>query len=173
MKRIVFAACMLIALQSMAQDSTKQAAKPAPAPITYKNYKYLPAYKLRALDSTEILSTVVLHKKHESLIIYFSPTCSHCQHQAEEITSHIKDLQDVNILMVSSYPLSEIRTFAETYAINKFPNITLAYDPTYSLGHFFEISSLPGIYIYDKKGEFKKNFATNQKIETLLAALKD
>ncbi len=112
-------------------------------------------------------------KKHPTIVIYFSPTCGHCQHQAEEITSHIKQLEDVQILMVTSHPLYEIRQFIDTYAINHFANITVARDPDFNMGRFYELKSMPGIFIYNKKGKLKKAFDTNVKIEDLVAALEE
>eukprot|EP01035_Chromulina_nebulosa_P057555 gene57555-78856_t len=128
---------LLAAIQVGAQEAKKGNV------VTYKTYTSFPAFQLLNLDSTKFNSISLMTKKEPSVVMYFSPTCSHCQHQAEEITSHIKDLKNVKILMVSAYPLTEIRQFAETYAIDKFPNITLAFDPNSSLVSFYEIKSLP------------------------------
>src|SRR4051794_12946729 len=104
MKTRVIIPAMLLGLQLAAQDSSK----PAPAVLTYKTYTSFPAFPLLTLDSTRFNTSSLRGKNEQIVVIYFSPTCSHCQHQAEEITSHMKDFKDVKFLMVSSYALSEI-----------------------------------------------------------------
>ena len=149
-----------------AQDSTK------PAPLTYKTYTSFPAYPLLALDSSRFNSVSVSNKKEPVVIIYFSPTCSHCQHQAEEITGHMNDFQHVQFLMVSSYSMQEIKQFSDTYGLAHFPNITIGNDPSFGMGQFFALKSLPGIFVYNKKGKFQKHFETNVLADSLAASLK-
>jgi peroxiredoxin len=160
---IIFA--LLPALQTFSQDSTRQ------EPFTYKSYASIPAFPLLALDSSKFSSISVVNKKESLIIMYFSPTCSHCQHQAEEMTSHMKELKNVKILMVSAYPLEEMRQFNNDYGLTHFSNIKLGNDPEFSMGRFFDLKSLPGIFIYGKDGKLKKWFETNVKIEDLVAAL--
>ncbi|MES2649864.1 MAG: redoxin domain-containing protein [Bacteroidota bacterium] len=165
MKYLALFLAIFICLNARSQDSTKKAS------ITYKTYTSFPAFPLMALDSSRFNSISVLAKNQPLVVIYFSPTCSHCQHQAEEITSHMNEFKNVKFLMVSSYPITEIKEFATTYAIQRFQNITLAHDPNFSMGQFYELRSLPGIYVYDKKGLFKKNFETNVMADVLWNAL--
>lgn len=141
-------------------------------PPPFKQYPTIPAFKLMRLDSTFFEIKDVVQKKRPTVIMIFSPTCSHCQHQTEELTSNIAQLQDVTFVLASPYPIAEIKKFVDDYAINKFPNFHVAYDKGYMLGSFYKLRSLPGIFIYDKKGNLIANFDTNIKIDTLLNALK-
>jgi peroxiredoxin len=165
MKKPALIVALLFSLHVNAQDSAK------PAAITYKTYESFPAFPLLAMDSSRFNSISVVSKNQPLVVIYFSPTCGHCQHQAEEITSHMKDFKDVKFLMVSSYPMEEIKQFSETYGISHFSNITLAHDPNFSMGQFYELKSLPGIFLYDKKGKIKKHFETNVFADVLLQAI--
>jgi peroxiredoxin len=167
MKKMMLGLFLFMSVQLLAQDSNRANV------VTYKTLRSFPSFQLFALDSSKFYSTAVLEKNEPTVLIYFSPTCSHCQHQAEEITSHIKEFKGVKFLMVSSYSLQEIRQFSETYAIDKFPNIKLAHDANASLVKFYEIKSLPGIFVYDKKAKFKTLFPTNVKAGELLSALKN
>jgi peroxiredoxin len=160
---IVFA--MMLGVQVFSQDSTRV------EPFTYKSYSSIPAFTLLGLDSSKFTSISVIEKKQPLIIMYFSPTCNHCQHQAEEITSHIKELKNVKILMVSAYSLMEMRQFNSEYGLAHFSNIKLGNDPEFSMGRFFDLKSLPGIFIYGKDGKLKKAFDTNVKIEDIIAAL--
>lgn len=167
MKTMILGILLLASASLSAQDSNKTKV------LTYKTYPSFPAFPLLSIDSTRFNTLSVQAKKGPTIVMYFSPTCSHCQHQAEEITGHIKELRHVKFLMVSSYPLAEIRQFAETYAINRFENIKLAYDPESKLVGFYELKSLPGIFVYDKNGKFKKSFPTNVKAQDLIEAVKE
>lgn len=152
-------------LSAMGQDSTKTVA------INYHNYPSFPAFPLLKTDSTKFNSVSAVVKGRPTVVIYFSPTCSHCQHQAEEITGKIKDFEKVQFLMVSSYAIQDIRQYIASYALDHFSNITVAYDPSFSMGRFFELKSLPGIFVYDKKGKLKSHFETNVHAEELLKAI--
>lgn len=156
---------LLLLLQVTAQDSTK---------INTLNYKTLPAFPafpLLKTDSSKFNSVSIYQKGEPALVIYFSPTCSHCQHQAEEITARMKDFKNYPILMVSSYSMEEIKQFADSYGLGHFKNITVAQDPGFNMGTFFELKSLPGIFVYDKKGKLKTHFETNVVADDLIKAL--
>ena len=73
--------------------------------------------------------------------------------------------------MVSSYGLDEIQQFVASYGLDHFQNITVAQDPGFNMGTFFELKSLPGIFVYDKKGKLKTHFETNVLANELLNAI--
>lgn len=166
MKKILFVCALVFSLKAFAQQV-------APAPITFRNYTAFPAYPLLALDSSKINSVSVARKKAPVVIMYFSPTCGHCQHQAEEITSHMKTFKDVQFLMVSSYSIPELRQFVKDYGIARFGNIAVASDPTFSMGQFFDLKSLPGIFVYNRQGQYQAHFDTNVAADLLAKAIKE
>ncbi|MEO7311920.1 MAG: redoxin domain-containing protein [Chitinophagaceae bacterium] len=137
----------------------------------YKQNPIIPSFKLMRADSSFFQLQDIVKKKHATVVIIFSPTCSHCQHQAEEITSHMKDFENVNFIFSTLYPVQDMKTYINDYGLDKFPNITVGHDKGYNLGTFYQISSLPGIFVYDKKGKLVANFESNVKSETLLEAL--
>jgi thiol-disulfide isomerase/thioredoxin len=141
------------------------------AQITYRQLPEFPGYKLLNSDSVVFNSLSVLKPQKPTVIIYFSPTCHHCQSQATDITSNMNVFKDVQFLFVTSYPAADTRPFLSEYAIEKFKNITFGYDPQFAMGRFFELKSLPGVFIYDKNKQFKKAFETNVKPEKLYAAI--
>lgn len=166
MKKYLLLLSLFFFSRSNAQDSAH------PAPITYKNYTSFPAFNLLALDSTRFSTLSVSNRKEPVVFIYFSPTCSHCQHQAEEITSHMNDFQHVQFLMVSAYSMQEIKQYADSYGLSHFKNITIGQDAAFAIGRFFDIKSLPGIFVYDKKGKYQTHFETNVVADSLKAAVK-
>lgn len=146
---------------------------PNPRPVTFRSFTSFPAFPLYALDSSRFNSISVLNKKEPVVIIYFSPTCSHCQHQVEEITSHMNDFKTVKFLLVSSYAMQDIKEFVNNYALSHFPNFTVGSDPGFSMGQFFEVRSLPGVFVYNKNGKYKTHFETNVLAPTLIKAIRE
>jgi cytochrome oxidase Cu insertion factor (SCO1/SenC/PrrC family) len=130
-----------------------------------------PSFPLVAGDGSLFSSTAVIKKNKPTVVIYFSPTCQHCQTQAQDLTSNMKSFRDVQFLFVTSYPPQDTKSFLNEYAIEKFTNIKFGYDSSFSMGSFYDLKSLPGIFIYDKNGKFKNNFDTNVKPEKLYTAI--
>jgi len=137
----------------------------------YKQYPTVPAFKLMKADSSFFVMKDLVKKKKATVIIIFSPTCGHCQHQAEEITSHIKALKDVTFIFSTLYPVPDMAQYISSYGLDKFPNIYVGHDKGYMLGSFYKIKSLPGVFVYNKKGNLKAEFETNVTTEILLNAL--
>ncbi len=139
----------------------------------YKKFPFIPSFKLMKVDSsTFYMKDVAGAKKQPTVVIVFSPSCSHCQHQAEEITSHMKDFENTTFLFVTGYPLTEIQQYINSYGLDKFPNIYIGQDYGRNLASFYKIKSIPGIFVYNKKGNLVQEYDTNVKAETLAAALK-
>lgn len=141
------------------------------AQITYRNLPEFPAFKLKDSKGETFSTVSVLKKDKPVVLIYFSPTCHHCQTQTTDITSNIKLFKDAQFLFVTSYPPSDYQPFLDEYAIEKFSNISFGYDYTYSLVKFLELESLPGVFVYDKNHQFKKAFDTNIRTKNLYSAI--
>ncbi len=141
--------------------------------INFKTYNTFPAYKLVNSNGETFTSSSIQKANLPTVVVYFSPTCSHCQQQAEDITSNMSQFKDVQFLFVTSYPQSDTKPFLDQYAIEKFKSITFGYDSTFAMGRFYLLESLPGIFIYNKKGELKTFFNTNIKPANLYAAIFD
>jgi peroxiredoxin len=137
----------------------------------YQKFPFVPSFKLLKTDGTTFTTTDVLPKKKAAVIIVFSPTCGHCQHQAEEITSHMKQLGDASFLFVTNYPLADIKQFSDAFGLSRFPNIRLGQDTGMNLITFYKLRGLPGVFVYNKKGDFVQSFNTNVSAEEIVTAL--
>ena len=139
----------------------------------HKQFPTVPAFKLMKADSSFFLMNEVGKKKNKAtVVIVFSPTCGHCRQQAEEITGNMKALKDINFIFGTAYPVSDMAAFVSNLGLNKFSNITVGHDKALMLSGFYKMHSLPGIFVYDKKGKFKAEFETNVTTQMLLDALK-
>src|SRR3954469_18961054 len=79
----------------------------------YKQHPTIPDFKLMRADSTYFQVKSRVDKKKPTVIVIFSPTCGHCQHQAEEITGHMKELKNVNFIFSTAYPVNEMKQYID------------------------------------------------------------
>ncbi len=138
--------------------------------ITYKNYPSWPAFSLLDLNSKPFLTTSVPQKGKSLAVVYFSPSCSHCQEFTSLLTAQMKDFEKVQFLFVSAYPIPDIATFANQKGLLKMSNFKMAHDPEFKLGTFFELKELPSVFVYSSSGKLKRSFDSKVKIEALKLA---
>ena len=170
MKRIVTLTLLLIAgFFISCQPASSQ---PADSLAIYKKFPFIPSFQLMRADSSLFYMKDAIPKKTVAVVIIFSPACSHCQHQAQEITSHMQALSNVHFLFATGYPLSEMKQFISDQGLDRFSNIVVGQDKGQNLGSFYSIRGLPGIFVYNKKGDLVAEFNTNVTAEALVEAVK-
>jgi thiol-disulfide isomerase/thioredoxin len=157
---LFFAVFLLFGYSIRAQTNTE-------AP--FKRFPTLPPFNLLGADSTR-LTKDSLQKNKQTLIMYFSPTCEHCQHQMEDMIKYAEDLKDIQIIMATYSPMNELTDFINQYTLNRFPNIRTGRDTQYMLQPFYKIAGLPYQALYDASGNLITTFEGNVKIEKLLLA---
>lgn len=163
MKKWVLFLCSVLAISmAMAQN-------PASEP-PYKRFPTVPPLQLLLKDSSTITKDQV--KKNQLIIMYFSPTCDHCQHQMEDMIASMDKLSHTQIIMATYNPFEEIDEFVKKYELNKYPNIRIGRDSKYLLPPFYNIRSLPYLALYNKKGDLLTTFEGNVKVAKLLQAFK-
>lgn len=102
----------------------------------------------------------------------FNPDCEHCQHETEEIIKNIDQLKDVQIVMATMMPFSLMKSFYEKYGLEKYENINVGQDIKYTLPSFYQISFMPYLAMYDKKGNLLTTFEGSMKIQDLVNTFK-
>ena len=135
----------------------------------YKRFPTIPPFDLIQTDSTHITRDNIL-KKHNTLIMFFSPDCPHCQHQTEDILAFIEKLKDVQIVMATYQSFEEMVGFYQKYSISKYRNIKMGRDTKYFLPPYFRMKSLPYMALYDKKGNLITTFEGNHPVAKLVNA---
>lgn len=118
----------------------------------YKRFPTLPPLKLLLTDSTTIFTEKQIKKDHPMFLIIFSPDCEHCQKETEELIDKIDSFKNIQIVMASFMPVDKIRTFYNTYKLDRFSNIIVGYDMQHILPTYYRISYTPFLAFYDKKG---------------------
>jgi thiol-disulfide isomerase/thioredoxin len=139
----------------------------------YKRFSSLPPLQVLLGDSTTIYTKKNVPSNKPVMVMIFSPECSHCQHETEEILAHKAQLKDVEILMVTFHPLWQMNEFVETYKLKEQTNIVVGKDIYLLLPGFYAFHNLPFHALYDKKGELLKVFEGSMDIEKIIESFKD
>lgn len=158
-----FLFCVL-ATAAMAQPATKDAP-------TFETYKKIPAYSLQDLSGGSFMANAVQQKNKTLVVVYFSPTCSHCISFTENLTASLKRFsRQVQFLFVSAYPVADIRSFAATQGLLKMPNFKMAFDADFALGRFYLLKEIPAIFVYNPQGKLARHFDSHVVMNDLIAA---
>lgn len=137
---------------------------------TYKTQQTIPAVQLTDISKQAFFANKVQTPGKTLVLVYFSPTCSHCIDFTDNLTGKLKQFKNVQFLFVSAYSLPEIQTFATNKGLTKMPQFKLAQDPEFKLGGFYELKEIPSVFVYGKNGKLKKSFDSKVKMEDLIAS---
>ena len=163
MKNILTLFTLLFCLQGFSQAKTDTA--------VYLRFPTIPQFTVYKAPDSTAFSREDLKKKKSVLFMVFSPDCEHCQHETEELLAHISEFKNTQIVMVTYLPYEEMIAFYKNYKIADYPQITMARDTKFFFPVFFKVINLPSIFLYDKRGNFKKAFEGSVKIESIAAEL--
>lgn len=134
---------------SFAQTQTQL---PEGVPL-YKKEPGPPPLRIVLQDSVKIFTEKDLKKNTPLFLIIFSPECEHCQKETEELIDSIDRFKNIQILMVTTFPFSQMKAYIETYQLNRFKNITVGWDKFLILPTYYRMRNFPFLAYYDKKGK--------------------
>lgn len=160
----LFTLAFICCISGAGFSQTPEAAKDTAVYLRFPTVPQFTVYK--APDSTAF-SRENLQRRKPLMLFIFSPDCSHCQHETESLIKNIDKFKNVQIVMITYLPYEEMMKFYETYQIAKYPQITMARDTKFFFPTFYKVQNLPSIFVYDKKGDFKKAFEGSVKIEDI------
>lgn len=140
----------------------------SPDSPAYKKNPVVPEFTLMRADSSLFAQREL--KQQPTLIMYFSPTCDHCQHQWADMVKFKDQLKSIQIIMATYEDFDEMKTFYKKENIASYPNITMGRDEKFKLPPFYQMRSLPYQALYDRNGKLITTFEGNVKIEKMLEA---
>lgn len=161
MRLITFLLAISSVVLAHAQDDSLNA--------PYRRNPGIPPFDLLKVDSSTHLTKADINVHKKTIIMFFSPECSHCQHQTEDMIAAIDSLKDIQIVMATYQPFEEMVEFNKKYGLEKYKNIKLGRDSKYFMPPFYRMRSLPHLALYDKD-KYITGFEGNQKISTILQA---
>jgi thioredoxin-related protein len=134
----------------------------------YQKNPTVPELTLLQVDSS--VFTKANLKQKPTLIMYFSPTCEHCQHQWADMVQHKDQLKNIQIIMATYQPFEEMEDFYKKEHLASYPNIKVGRDTKFALVPFYRMRSLPYQALYDKHGKLITVFEGNVKVEKMIEA---
>jgi len=124
----------------------------------YKRFPALPPIQILLSDSTTLFTKADLKENKPLLLMVFSPECSHCQHETEEMIAHKNEMKDIQIVLITMYPFDKMRGFISKYKLDELSNVVVGRDINYFTPGFYNIRNLPFMAMYDKKGQLIGGF---------------
>lgn len=137
----------------------------------YQKNTAIPPFSIQMPDSSWF-SKVNLQPKKPTLILYFSPDCGHCQLETEDVLSKMKELSNLQIVMITSRPFEDMANFAEHYKISRFPSVKIGTDPSRMVTQFYAVKFTPFSALYDKKGKLVKVYDKGIDFPELISLIK-
>ena len=142
-------------------------------PPPYKRFPEWPPVKILLPDSSSYYTKEDLPKKKPVWLMMFNPTCSHCQHETEELVKNIDKFKDIEIVMATSMNFDSMMAFRERYHLADFKNIVVGQDVNYFLFSYFQAHNLPYHAFYDKKHLLIKVFEGSVAIDSIKEMFKN
>lgn len=137
----------------------------------YQKSPFIPSFKIQTPDSSWF-SKENLTVDKPTLILYFSPDCGHCQLETEEIISKMRELTDLQIVMITSRSFEDMTAFAEKYKLNRFSTIRVGSDPDRLVTNFYNVKFTPFSAFYNRKGELVKVYEKGIDMKEFIDLLK-
>lgn len=111
------------------------------------------------LVNNQKLKSVQLKKSEPVILMYFSPTCDHCKDLTKEILKNAKSLGAKQLIMVTYFPVADVKKFADDFSIQKYPNIKIGTEGmALVVQKHYNIRNFPFVVLYDKSGKMIKMF---------------
>lgn len=106
-----------------------------------------------------------------TLFIYFNSTCHLCQDELGSISKRVKEFEDYNLIFTTVQPLEEMIGFVDGLGIKDESNVHFLLDAEMNVATFYQIRSVPSIYIYDTAKQLVSEYVGIVPIDRLLMDL--
>lgn len=136
----------------------------------YQKDSIAPAFSILQTDSTWF-NKQALPEHTPVVIVYFSPTCHHCQLAAHEFSEKMKKMKDIFFVWLSYYSVPELKTFDEEYHLTKFKNVRLGRDTKYYIAPFYKIRYTPFMAVYGKDGKLLATYEQGTDPKTIMEVI--
>lgn len=139
---IFLAALLLLGCRTTAQ------VPPAAAPGT--DSAHIPQFTI-VLASGRHFTKADLDPHKPVMIVYYSPTCEHCQHFGQDLAAHIDQFKGVQIVMVTFRPLNEVAEYARICHLEHSGAYVGSEGLTWVVQHHYNVVNFPFVAAYDKQ----------------------
>jgi len=159
----------MILLLAIVSSVTLAMAQTAEAP--YKRFPEVPPFQLLLSDSATMFTKDMLKKNKATIVMLFSPTCEHCQHEVKEMLKNKTAFKNVQIVMSTLSSISEMNQFYKDYHLDQLPDVTIGKDVRYILPPFYQLHNFPFLAFYDRKKQLVSVFEGSMPMDKLKVEL--
>lgn len=121
-----------------------------PAQKTGREGQPLPSFNVLLADSLTRFNTATIPRGKPVVLFDYGPDCPYSRAQMQEIIDEMGRLKDIQFLVTTIWPLSDMKRFSDKYQLYKYRNITTGIDYTNFFGSYFKATGVPGLAIYGK-----------------------
>jgi thiol-disulfide isomerase/thioredoxin len=157
-KQIFIGLLVCASLASQAQEKKKYefkqkstfAGKKSETPDAELGAK-MPDFQVVNTNKDLVSKDELIKKGKPSVIMFFNPSCSHCQTTAKMIKDSLQQYKDIPfVLITGDNMVNDIKNFAEMTTVLDEPNVTVTADYSKISDLLFEYKGIPQVMIYDK-----------------------
>lgn len=141
-------------------------------PPYQKDSLHIPSFTILKTDSSYV-NDQKIPKDKPLVIVYFSPTCGHCQFTADEFSKKMNEMKSFFFVWLSYSPLDEIKDFEIAYRLNQYKNVVVGRDANYYIPSFYRVKSTPFMAVYSKEGHLLQTYEKGTDPDTIINLLKD
>ncbi len=114
-----------------------------------------------------------LPKNTFTVLVYFSPECSHCQLEAQQLRKYADSFSNAQFVWMSySYSNTDLWNFYQKYELNLCRNVVLGKILTYQIPAYFKVAFTPYIAVFNAQKQFVTEFRKGTTIGALQKWLK-
>ena len=90
--------------------------------------KILPTFSFQTLEKTTFKTSDINDINSKIVINYFNPSCEHCQYLATQYYLQRKNMQQVQILLITNADINSTNIFYRKYKLDSIPKLVLLLD---------------------------------------------
>ena len=114
--------------------------------------KGIPPFDIQMVNGQHLKSSD-LKKDQPLMLIYFDPTCDHCQLFINDLLKKISLFKEVQIVMITYVPLDQVKSYMAGSELSKQPGIKVGTEgTTFVVRYFYDIVQFPYIALHKKDG---------------------
>ena len=155
MRFIMKPVTLLFALIFYSANAFSQPAEKLPG---YLQNPAIPDFNIWRVEDSTAFTKKDLDPTKVTIMMVFGPECSHCKDATKKILEQIDLFKDVQIIMYAPTRHELAVNFYKEMGLSGYPQFIVGSDPPFHLGGFYQVSSLPTLFLYDKKGKFVKKY---------------
>jgi thiol-disulfide isomerase/thioredoxin len=119
--------------------------------------KQLPNFLFYTLDGNIYMRKNLPEDKHV-VIFFFDPYCEHCQAQTKMLTEATVHLSSIFFVFVGTEEIPALKEFENKYLKGKGLHYVVLKDKDYRFDSYFSYSVAPRLFVYDRSGQYRKDF---------------